>query len=138
VTFRFGSQLVGLEALMTMQATIERDMSVRDTHGSKSRADWQPISTVPSVTGIGAPVACFLWWGTGPMIARAGKVLQQPEQTVDLLVGGMVMPAGTDVTPLDRIAQVVDANGNEVAGRLKILVVAGFIQVTEIGFRRLT
>ena len=128
VSFGIGSPLLGLDAVMTQQAVIERDQSTRDSHGAKRNRTWGTLATVQ----------CFMWWGSGRIITRVGSVQQHPEATVGLDVGGLVLPAGTDVTERDRISQILDADGNEIVGKLEILAVANFVPVVEISFRRVT
>lgn len=123
-----GGPLLGIELVMTMRATLERDHVVVDDLGGRPAQDWQPLAVVP----------CFLWWGNGTAATRIGGPQPQPQATVDLNVGGIVMPDGTDVTARDRITQIVNRNGREVAGALEILGVAPFEGLTEISFRRLT
>lgn len=122
-----GQPLLGLERILTMEAEFERDIAVADDYGAEGAKDWQPLATVP----------CFLWWGNGAAATRLGQPQQRPEQTVDLSVGGIVLPGGIDVTDRDRISQVKNAAGATVAGTLFILAVAPFEGLTEISFRRM-
>lgn len=123
-----GGPLIGLDTLMTQQAVIQRDEAVKDSLGATRSRDWVTIATLP----------CFMWWGTGAVITRMGSIQQRPEATVDLDTGGILLPAGTDVTARDQIIQVLDSNGDQLAGKLEVLAVAAFEPVTEISFRRLS
>lgn len=120
---------LGLDTLLdgTQNVLLERDQAVADSLGGKAAKDWQPLATVP----------CFLWRGTGASVTRIGGLQEKPEQTVDLDIGGMVLPAGTDVTAGDRIAQVVDQDGDVLEpGPIEILSVAAFTPLVELSFRR--
>ncbi len=127
----FMGPLLGLDRVMTQSAQILRDQAIKDEFGAKGSRDWQPL---------GQPVACFLWWGTGRILTRAGSIHEHPEETVDINTGGMLLPAGTDVTPRDRIGPVLAQNGVTVitAGPLEVLSVVPYEGVTEIEFRSTT
>lgn len=120
--------LIGLDGVMSMQALLERDQAIVDSAGGKPARDWQPLATVQ----------CFLWFGNGAAATRIGETRPRPESTVDLTTGGIVMPAATDVTARDRISQVLDENGNEIAGIMEILAVAPFQGMTELSVRKLS
>ena len=119
---------LGVEGVMTQSADLERDTGGKDDLGARTARTWQPLSTQ----------SCFLWWGTGAVISRMGSVDTRPEEQVDLETGGMILPAGVDVTPRDRIAEVRDEDGNVIAGSLTILAVGPFEGVTELMIRRVS
>lgn len=122
-----GQPLLGLERVLTMEVDLERDIATADDYGAEIAKDWQPLATV----------ACFLWWGNGAAATRLGQPQQRPEQTVDLSVGGIVLPGALDLTDRDQIIQVRNQAGDVVAGKLFILAVAPFEGLTEISFRRM-
>lgn len=119
--------LLEVDTALTMQAALERDHATEDAHGAKTGRDWQPLATV----------ACFLWWGTGSVATRIGSPQVRPEATVDLNMGGMIFPEGTDLTARDRVSQVLSADGSVlIDSPLEILAVAQFEGLTEVTFRR--
>lgn len=122
-----GSGLIlGLAEIMTQTAVIERDQGARDDLGARAKSDWQPLVTV----------SCFMWWGTGAVITRMGGIQQRPESTIDMEAGGMIVPAGTDVTARDRIGQVLNADGSVfTSGPVQILAVGPFEGLTELSLR---
>lgn len=121
--------LIGLNELLTEQVVIQRDQATKDSLGGRAGRDFQDLATVPS----------FHFWGTSAVITRMGSIQQRPESTVDLETGGIILPEGTDVTPRDRISNILDAAGDVIEeGPFEILAVGQFQGMTEISFRRLT
>jgi hypothetical protein len=62
-------------------------------------------------------VSCWYWPGrSGGNATTAGDA-----RTITTNLGGMIIPKGTDVTPRDRVQQVVDRAGMQLAGVMKIV-----------------
>lgn len=122
----FMGPLLGLETVLTQTAEILRDQATKDEFGATSSRDWQLLSTV----------SCFLWWGTGRILTRAGSIHEHPEARADLDTGGMLIPTGTDVTAHDRIGQVLDADGTLIASGLQVIAVLPYEGVAELSFRK--
>lgn len=124
-----GGKLLGTEKLLVNQAQILRDVSQDDDLGARTSREWEEIATV----------ACFLWWGTGATITRMGDIQGRPEATVDVNLGGMLIPQGTDVTARDRIGTISDPSGNTIEdGPFEIVAVSNFEGITEVTIRRFT
>lgn len=85
-----------LQALMTDRCVIERSKRSYDGGGAQTAAVW-----VPHVT-----VACRLWWDRSSGIRSAQREYVSAARTADLSVGGLLIPAGTDVLRTDRITEV--------------------------------
>lgn len=92
------------KTLELQRAVIERNMTPPDKFGGDPEADWQPL---------GDPVPCRFYWRkqSGRLGASKQSVLAQ--RTVALKQGGMLLPAGTDISDAndlngdtDRIAAV--------------------------------
>lgn len=103
--------------LETQTAQILRDQAGPNKFGNKPSADFQPY---------GDPVPCFFYWrkesGRGP-----SRKIASPQRTIDTQDGGIIFPAGTDVTDKDRIGPIVDVANPEgdpiVEGPLQIQAV---------------
>lgn len=101
---------------LIQQAVIERDYGGVDEFGADQPADWQPYLTV----------ACRLYWDKSTGIRSADRTFVDPVRQVPLAMGGMILPAGTDVTEKDRIAQV---NRWDAQAQQWVLEVSGIIEV---------
>lgn len=125
-----GGKLLGVEKLIgQFRAQVLRDQATEDDLGGEAKRDWELLANVES----------FIWWGTGSTITRMGQIQGRPEATVDVNIGGMLVPAGTDITARDRIGEITDVAGNQIeAGPLEVIAVSPFEGVTEVTFRRFT
>ena len=108
-----------LDRLMSQQAVIIRDVSVDDAYGGQTPPDWQPHLTVP----------CRMWWLKSSGIRSANREYATAASTAVVSAGGMILPAGTDVTQEDRISQVnaLDAQTGEWG-----LLVSGIFEITAV------
>jgi hypothetical protein len=89
-----------------MRATIERNLSARDSYGGEAPADWQPhIRECP----------CHVWYDTATEIVDGRKTAVRE-------IRKAIFPIGTDVTEADRLADVYDRTGRRLlfAGPLRI------------------
>ena len=103
-----------LEQIYTEQAVIERDMAQGDAYGSPGRPDWQHLSTVP----------CRLWWDKSAGVRSANAEYVTPARDVPVQRGGILVPAGTDITEQDRITAIQDRSGNPlISGEIKVVAV---------------
>jgi len=92
-----------LDRLLVERAVLERDTARRDAYGAETTPDWQPLATV----------RCKVWWW--PQTQRGpAREFVDTSRTVEVGDGGIMLPAGTDVTPEDRVAHVTDAAGNTI------------------------
>lgn len=121
--------LIGLTEALTQQAVIQRDGATVDEFGGKAARDWQTVATVP----------CLAWWGSMRTTTRLGKLAAGPERTIEEDTAAVIVPAGTDVQPHDRIADILDATGHTVAaGPLEVWTVAVFDVHIELNCRRVS
>lgn len=85
-----------LERKLTEQAVTTRDQSTADSHGAKSRPNFQPYLTVP----------CRLFWAKLSGGRSLDRTYVNVSREVSASSGGLIMPLGTDVTAMDQIAQI--------------------------------
>lgn len=89
-----------ISKLLDQQVRLERNQATADRFGASTGGTWQPLATV----------ACKAWWerqsARGPAREEATTT-----DTVAVAQGGILVPGSTDVTPMDRIAQVTAADG---------------------------
>lgn len=88
--------LYTLQRMMVQQAVLERDVSEPDAYGADSAPDWRPLNTVP----------CLLWWDRSSGARSANRSYVSTSRQVAVSQGGIMLPAGTDVTEQDRIVQI--------------------------------
>lgn len=121
--------LIGLTETLTRQAVIQRDQAVTDQFGGKAARDWQTVATVP----------CFVWWGSMRTTTRLGKLAADAERTVEEDTAALIVPAGSDIRAHDRVADILDADGNTIAdGPLEVWTVAVFDTHIELNCRRVS
>lgn len=118
-----------IERTFDQQVVFERDQAFEDDYGAESARDWRVLSQVP----------CKSWWqkqsARGPAHEEATG-----SEAVLITDGGLMISGETDVTTADRIAEILDANGETViAGPLHIVAVLPYAtspRVTEITFKQ--
>lgn len=119
-----------LEHMFTQEVTIERDMASPDAFGAQSAPDWQPL----------APSPARLWWWKGSRSTDKSPSNQyaRPEATYDETGGDMALPAGTDITTLDRIGAVLEPATGEVVeeGPFRVVAVNRYSDHVELSLER--
>ena len=114
-------------SMMKYRVTFERNFSVLaarptdvDGFGQKLE-DWRELCTV----------SCHAWAGrSGGKHTTFGDT-----RTVTMDLPGMIVPKGTDVTPQDRVQQVMDRAGMQVFGMMGIDAVLPRITYVEVTLR---
>ena len=95
-------------------AVLERDMAEPDAYGGTQKPNWQPLSTVE----------CVLVWNKSTGTRSANRTYVSPDRRVPVSESFMIVPAGTDVTENDRVAQILDVDGaGTVEGQFTITAV---------------
>lgn len=94
--------------LLTHVATIERNMTLQDALGAPSSDNWQTLSET----------RCLLSWAKSTGVRSENRTYVSANREVPIQEGGVLMPLGTDITENDRISNIVDENGNELADGL--------------------
>ena len=115
-----------LERLLTQKAVIERNEAAGDNFGADGRSNWQEHLTV----------SCRLWWDK--FGARSpSRTYVDPARTVPISEGGILVPLGTDVTEKDRIARILDGNGDPyIEGNFTITAVMNEEDHMELAIER--
>lgn len=92
-----------MQHLFSEQAVLQRNEAVYDAGGARQRTNWQYLDTVP----------CRVWWDQ--VSSRSpNREWVSPARTAPLAEGGVLLPAGTDVTVDDRITEILDRAGNTI------------------------
>jgi hypothetical protein len=100
--------------LFIHQAVIERDVATTDQYGADTPPDFQVLATVP----------CRLFWARGSGM-RSQKELETPQRLAAVTSGGVMFPLGTDLNEADRIARILDSNGDlYIEGTFEVLAAA--------------
>lgn len=119
-----------LQHMFQQEVTLERDMAAPDSFGAQTPPDWQPL----------APIPCRLWWWKGSKSTDKSPSNQyaRPEATYDETGGDIALPAGTDVTTLDRVGAVLDLETNEIIeeGPFRIISVNRYEDHVELSLER--
>src|SRR5438132_797565 len=115
-----------LDQVLTQHVELQRDQATADAYGAETAPNWQSLATV----------RCRFWWWTQGYRGPAHEGVS-PERTVSVGDGGLLVPLGTDVTALDRVADILDAQFNVVqAGPLEIVAVSAQETHIELYVRR--
>lgn len=77
------------KTLELQRAVIERNIAAPDKFGGDEQADWQTL---------GGTVRCRFYWRKQSGRLGASKESAAPQRTVALKQGGMLLPAGTDIS----------------------------------------
>ena len=70
----------------------------------------------------------LMWWDKSEGARSANRTYVTPSRAVPMSEGGMICPLGTDITEQDRIAQLLDSNGN--------LLVDGIMTITAVLYQQ--
>jgi hypothetical protein len=112
------------------EVVIERNVASSDEWGAEMPPDWQSHLVVE----------CALWWWKGSKSTDKSPSNQyaRPEATYDETGGDIALPAGTDVTTLDRIGAVTDLETGEVIeeGPFRIVSVNRYKDHVELSLER--
>lgn len=119
-----------LQHMFTQQVTIERDISEPDAFGAATKPIYELL----------APVEGVLWWWKGSKSTDKSPSNQyaRPEATYDETGGDMALPAGTDITTLDRIGAVLDLETGETVeeGPFRVIAVNRYSDHVELSLER--
>ena len=115
-----------LNTLLTQTAEIQRDQAVPDAFGAEGAVDWQTLS-IPQ---------CAMWWWKESSRGPAREIAT-PQRTIAESEGGMLLPPGTDITPEDQIAQILNADGTlAAAGPLDVIAVFPYETHVQLAWKR--
>lgn len=122
--------LTNTEAEIYSQTVVlERLSSKADSFGAEREQEWAELSRPP----------CRLWWWKGSKSTDKSASAQyaRPQTTLNETGGDMILPLGIDVTDLDRVARVLDEDGDVITvGPFRVLSVNPYEDHIELSLER--